>query len=117
MKSFLMVGVVIGLLFIFVKKIQSKGDKDMVKQWIQNGAIVVDVRTKSEYAEGHYSGAMNIPVDVLPANLNQLKDKQTKIIVYCRSGARSERAKQILQASGYSSVLNAGGFSDMPEGH
>lgn len=114
MKSFLMLGLVIGLLFIFVKRIQSKGDKDMVKQWIQNGAIVVDVRTKSEYSESHYSGAMNIPVDALPTNLNQLKDKQKNIVVYCRSGARSERAKQILEANGYSSVLNAGGLGDMP---
>ncbi|MCG6145958.1 rhodanese-like domain-containing protein [Leptospira bandrabouensis] len=117
MKSFLVLGIVIGFLFIFVKKIQSKGDKDMVKQWIKDGAIVIDVRTKSEYAEGHFSGAKNIPVDVLPANLNQLKDKQSKIVVYCRSGARSERARQILQASGYSSVINAGGLSDMPQGN
>lgn len=114
MKSFLIFGAIIGFLFVFVKRIQSKGEKDMVKQWIQNGAVVVDVRTQSEFAEGHYSGAMNIPVDVLPSQMNRLKDKGAKIIVYCRSGARSERAKQILQASGYSSVLNAGGFSDMP---
>lgn len=43
-----------------------------------------------------------------------MEKKQSKIIVYCRSGARSERAKQILSASGYSFVINAGGLSDMP---
>ncbi|MCT8335208.1 rhodanese-like domain-containing protein [Leptospira sp. 85282-16] len=117
MKSFLVFGIVVGFLFIFVKKIQSKGDRDMVMQWIKEGAIVIDVRTKSEYAEGHFAGAKNIPVDVLPANLDLLKDKHAKIVVYCRSGARSERAKQILQTSGYSSVINAGGLGDMPQGN
>lgn len=114
MKVFVIVGVLLGFLFIFVKKIQSKGDSKMVQEWIQNGAVVVDVRTKSEYAEGHFPGALNIPVDVLANNLNSLKDKHAKIVVYCRSGARSERAKQILSASGYSSVINAGGLGDMP---
>lgn len=114
MKTFLIVGVIIGFLFVFVKKIQSKGDKQMVAEWIENGAVVVDVRTKSEFADGHFPGSINIPVDVLPNELGLLKNKQSKIIVYCRSGARSERAKQILSASGYSFVINAGGLSDMP---
>ncbi|GBF42245.1 rhodanese-like sulfurtransferase [Leptospira ellinghausenii] len=114
MKTFVLVGVIIGFLFVFVKKIQSKGDKQMVQEWIQEGAVVVDVRTKSEFAEGHFPGAINIPVDVLPMELGTFKNKQSKIVVYCRSGARSERAKQILSASGFSSVINAGGLSDMP---
>ncbi|XDD45693.1 rhodanese-like domain-containing protein [Leptospira sp. WS39.C2] len=114
MKTFVLVGVVLGILFVFVKKIQSKGDKQMVQEWIQAGAVVVDVRTKSEFSEGHFPGAINIPVDVLPTELGSLKNKDSKIIVYCRSGARSERAKQILTAKGYSSVINAGGLSDMP---
>ncbi|TGM57375.1 rhodanese-like domain-containing protein [Leptospira biflexa] len=114
MKTFVIVGVIIGFLFVFVKKIQSKGDKQMVQEWIQSGAVVVDVRTKSEFAEGHFPGSINIPVDVLPNELGAIKNKKSKIVVYCRSGARSERAKQILTASGYSSVINAGGLGDMP---
>lgn len=114
MKTFILVGVIVGFLFVFVKRIQSKGDKQMVSEWIKERAVVVDVRTKSEFAEGHFPGAINIPVDVLPSQLNQIQNKQSKIVVYCRSGARSERAKQILSASGYGSVINAGGLGDMP---
>lgn len=114
MKTWIILGVIIGFLFVFVKRIQSKGDKQMVTEWIKEGAVVVDARTKSEFADGHFPGAINIPVDVLPSELKQLKNKQSKIIVYCRSGARSERAKQILNYSGYSAVMNAGGLGDMP---
>lgn len=71
------------------------------------GKTVIDVREEDEYSAGHYDGAINIPLSTLPDNskLNELS-KDTPLVLYCRSGARSERALQILKDSGYKDVKN-----------
>lgn len=68
---------------------------------------VIDVREPDEFSVGHYSGAVNIPLSTLPDN-PQLKeiDKDTKIVCYCRSGGRSEKAVQILKKHGYKNLKN-----------
>ena len=77
------------------------------------GSLVVDVRTPSEFADWHYPGAINIPVQVLDQKRDQLGDKRRAIIVYCRSGNRSSKAKEILTARGFTNVKNGGGVKDM----
>lgn len=76
---------------------------DLVKQ----GAVIVDVRSKSEYAGGHIKGSLNIPVDQLDKNLSKLSKDKT-IITCCASGMRSASAKSILQNNGYKNVHNGG---------
>ncbi len=86
-----------------------------VKEKLANGALVVDVRTTGEYAEGHYQNAKNIPLDQVSDRLNEFgEDKSKPIVVYCLSGARSESAKNFLISQGYTDVTNAGGIGDMP---
>lgn len=92
----------------------ASGDKNMVAEKIKAGALVVDVRTPAEFADGHFKGALNIPVDTVQARMNEFGDKGRPIVVYCRSGARSGRAQQMLQAAGYTDVTNGGGLTDMP---
>lgn len=77
----------------------------------ENGARLVDVRTPEEYAEGHISGSVNVPLDTLPGGARML-EKNEKIYVYCRSGARSGRAAAILGRNGYTDVTNIGGIMD-----
>lgn len=79
----------------------------------KEGAIIVDVRSKSEFASGHIKGAINIPVDQLSKNLNQLKDKNKPIITCCASGMRSASAKSILKSNGFTNVHNGGGWSSL----
>lgn len=79
---------------------------DLVKQ----GAIILDVRSKGEYAGGHIKGSINISVDQLGNNLNKLKDKNKPIITCCASGMRSASAKSILKSNGYTQVYNGGGW-------
>ena len=79
----------------------------------KQGAIILDVRSKGEYASGHIKGSLNIPVDQLSNNLSQLKDKNKAIITCCASGMRSASAKSILKATGYSEVHNGGGWSSL----
>lgn len=69
--------------------------------------ILLDVRSKQEYEEGHLESAINIPVFELENKANNiLKDKTKTIIVYCASGSRSRRAKEILEEMGYKDIYN-----------
>lgn len=78
------------------------------------GAVVIDVRSKSEYALGHIDGSLNIPLDSLKQSLHRLpSDKQTPLIVCCASGIRSGQAKSLLTRAGHHQVFNAGGWTTL----
>lgn len=68
-------------------------------------AFIVDVRTPAEFASGHFDNAINIPLDELESALKQFEGHE-QIIVYCRSGSRSGRAKEILESHGFTDVIN-----------
>ncbi len=76
----------------------------------EQGAILLDVRSKGEYANGHIRGSINIAVDQLSNNLNKLNDKNKPIITCCASGMRSGAAKSILKSNGYTQVFNGGSW-------
>ncbi|MEP4487070.1 MAG: rhodanese-like domain-containing protein [Halioglobus sp.] len=83
--------------------------------WSQSpdNTVWIDVRTPSEFEDGHVEGATLIPWDSIETGIRALKlDKDTPIVLYCGSGGRAERAKEALQASGYSAVVNAGGLEE-----
>lgn len=84
-----------------------------VKEWINSGALIVDVRTPDEFASAQFHGAINIPLSELDKNLQLFGDKEMKIVVYCRTGNRSGQAKNILEKNGFTNVINGGGLSDM----
>lgn len=74
---------------------------------------VVDVRETGEFAGGHYKGAINIPLGIVPLRLDELKAMNGPIVVYCRSGNRSGMAMSLLKQAGLSEVYNGGGLHDM----
>lgn len=80
---------------------------------LKEGAVILDVRSKSEYDGGHIKNSVNIPVDQLQKNLSKLKDQNKPIITCCASGMRSASAKSILQNNGYKNVHNGGGWSSL----
>lgn len=75
--------------------------------------VVIDVREQWEYQEGHINGAVNIPLQEIPANINQFKEMGGPFIFYCRSGNRSGIAVNLLKQAGIDNVHNGGGMSDM----
>jgi phage shock protein E len=97
----------------FIKNLLDFGPKVDYSELVKNGAIIIDVRTKGEYASGHIKGALNISVDSLKNNLNLLKDKNKTIITCCASGIRSASAKNILTSNGYTKVYNGGGWHSL----
>lgn len=86
-----------------------------VKEKIATGARIVDVRTPAEFRDGAYKGAVNIPLAILPAKMLELGPKDTPIVLYCASGARSGQGARLLKQAGFTDVINAGGLDDMPD--
>ncbi|MBE6147089.1 MAG: rhodanese-like domain-containing protein [Firmicutes bacterium] len=76
--------------------------------------ILIDVRTVQEYHSGHIDGAMSIPLDTLNEISSLEIEKDSKIVVYCRSGNRSKTALQTLIDMGYSDVYDMGGIESWP---
>ncbi len=64
------------------------------------GAMIIDVRSKKEFDKGHIEGAVNIPIDVLDKMYGRLP-REKEIIVYCRSGSRSMVAARLLKEQGW----------------
>lgn len=79
---------------------------------IEKDAIVIDVRSKNEFASGHLSGAVNIPLEQVELHANSLKS-HSQIVLYCRSGNRSAHAKKILTDFGVTNVVDAGSLADV----
>ena len=73
---------------------------------------VIDVRSMVEFWLGHLEGATNVPVDRLPEGLDGMGlTKQSRILVYCASGARSAHAAAVLKQVGYTRVVDGGGMA------
>lgn len=89
------------------------GPKVDYAELVKHGAIILDVRTKGEYASGHIKGSINIPLDRLSKDLSQLRDKGTPIITCCASGVRSASAKNSLKSFGYVQVYNGGSWRSL----
>jgi phage shock protein E len=72
--------------------------------------LILDVRTEEEFRSGHIPGAHNVPIDQLPAQLSSLGiAKSDEVVVHCERGARAAKAEQLLEASGYSHVVDLQG--------
>lgn len=80
----------------------------------KNNPKLIDVRTKEEYDQYHLDNAINIPYDNIKEDIKTLVDVSvdTPIIVYCKSGARSEKAYSTLRGAGYSHVYDLGSMSN-----
>lgn len=88
-------------------------EKTMQAPFDTKGAVILDVRTKGEYATGHIQGSVNIPLDQISSVLTQIKDKNKPLITCCASGVRSASAMRFLNSNGYTNVQNGGGWKSL----
>lgn len=95
-----------------LSKLLGLGPKTDYGKLIQEGAIILDVRTPGEYAGGHVKGSINIPVDQLKQKLSSLK-KDKVVITCCASGMRSSAARGILKGGGFTEVHNGGSWMNL----
>ena len=86
---------------------ENKISDEQLNKMLQNGAILVDVRSIQEFEEGHLENAISLPVYDIKKNCYKvLPDKFQTIIVYCSTGHRSQKAQNQLNKLGYEKVYN-----------
>jgi rhodanese-related sulfurtransferase len=93
----------------FIKKILGMGPAVDFRSLLNEGATIIDVRTKGEYEQGHIKGSVNIPLNNLQNHYSKIK-KDKPVITCCASGMRSATAKSLLRSNGFSKVHNGGGW-------
>ncbi|MEL1134302.1 rhodanese-like domain-containing protein [Desulfitobacterium sp. THU1] len=108
--------VLIGFLFntysVLLNKKVKNINADEAYELIKNNrdSVVLDVRYKEEYVDGHIGKAKNIPLNVLEVRISELgKYKDRPLIVYCASGARSIRAVKILLKRNFNQIYHLKG--------
>ena len=75
--------------------------------------LIIDARTEAEWNEGHLDGAVLIPYDRIAQGITtHASDKNTEIILYCRTGRRSGVALETLKNDGYSNLKNLGSMEN-----
>lgn len=85
------------------------GSESVSVEAISDDTAVLDVREDYEWEAGHIKGALHIPLDQIPARLDEL-DPDEDLHVICRTGGRSFRVTEWLVANGYSAVNVRGGM-------
>lgn len=91
-------------MFSFLKSLFTFSSGE-VKEYLSEGAQLLDVRTPQEYDFNHIRESKNIPVTRISSMLSSL-DTSSKYIVYCSHGLRAKRAVQILKKNGFSNIVN-----------
>jgi len=84
-----------------------------IKSAIRRGAIIIDVRSGTEYDRGHVPDAFNIPAERVGTSAERLKAAGKPVIVCCQSGARSAAAVKELKARGLKEVYNGGSWKNV----
>ena len=93
------------------KKVYSLSAKKSLEYYNNSNSIFLDVRTEQEHETNHISGSILIPLEQIDSRANELMRYEGKdIIVYCRSGRRSERASTILRGYGFDVMNMEGGI-------
>lgn len=92
------------------------GDVELARRLLEEGALLIDVRSPEEYAGGYLTGAINIPHDQIPAQTTALAEIvgwDRPLVVYCVWGLRGAEAKVDLLEAGFQNVLNVGGLDGL----
>lgn len=71
--------------------------------------LLIDVRTPEEFNSGHIAGAINIPLDTISSRMGEIPTDRD-VVLYCRSGNRSNQARQLLNGQGYTRIYDLGGI-------
>lgn len=81
---------------------------DKVREIVEEGGFIVDVREEKEYKESHIKGALNVPLSQLRDRMNEIP-KDRPVYLHCRSSQRSYNAYLALKANGYNNIYNISG--------
>jgi phage shock protein E len=82
---------------------------NQIREFLTEGAVIIDVRSQQEFNSGHIKGSKNIPLDALRNRIDEIKRFNKPVITVCQSGMRSGSAKSFLQDKGIK-VINGGSW-------
>ena len=85
-----------------------------IKNYLDKGAVILDVRTQQEWDEGHTEGAQHIVLSDIPYEIEKIKSWEKPVIAVCRSGARSGQATQFLESRGID-IINGGPWQNVDQ--
>lgn len=88
------------------------GKSESVKEFMEKGAVILDVRSPGEFQTGHIKGSKNIPLNIISSKINDIKKLNKPVIACCASGMRSAQATSILKSNGIN-AMNGGGWSSL----
>jgi phage shock protein E len=101
-----------GIIVFFVLKRISLLRPVAARQWLSEGAVVIDVRTEGEFRQGHVAGAINIPLDRLRDEIGRhAPNHEQPLLLHCLTGTRSGIGRSVLRRMGYGKVFNLGSYS------
>ena len=95
----------------FLKQLFQKSGQGP-EEALRNGAVIIDVRTKEEYRQGHIAGSKNIPLNEIKSKAEMIRKWNKPVVTVCRSGNRSSMAKGILKTAGIE-VYNGGAWHSL----
>lgn len=93
-------------LFGFGKK------KQIVREAVDNGALIIDVRSEGEFKQGHVKGSINIPLPKVGSQIEKIRKMKQPIVLCCASGMRSGSATSILKRAGVD-CYNGGSWTSL----
>jgi phage shock protein E len=79
---------------------------------VASGAVLLDVRTRAEFHEGHLPHAVNVPLQELDERMHEVRRRARAVVVYCRSGNRSAQAAQRLASADFVRVVDLGALDN-----
>lgn len=99
-----------GLFGIF----STKESVEKIQEYLDNGAVVLDVRTQPEWDEDHLDGSTHIVLNTIPNRVEEIKSLGKPIIAVCKSGGRSQSATDYLKQQGLD-VINGGPWQNVAQ--
>ena len=90
------------------------GSENDVKEYLEKGAVVLDVRTLQEWNEGHVEGSKHIVLTIVPLKIDEIKAFNKPVIVVCKSGGRAGQAVQFLSKQGIDAI-NGGAWQNVAQ--
>lgn len=84
-----------------------------IRDALQQGAVIIDLRTAYEYDQGHIPRSLNIPADRVKANIDRIRDLRKPVILCCGPAGGCWEAMDTLRSAGLTGVINGGNWQSL----
>ena len=105
--------IIISIVILISRSFNNLKKRNNIKEFIDDNAVIIDVRSESEFNSGNLEGSVNVPLKDLMYRVNEFK-KEKKYITVCTVGMRAESAKKFFKKKGYQ-VVNGGRWSNLKD--